>query len=186
MKLVVCKLCILSILSFLAFFNTSCDDDSSTFDPIEQRKRDNIIIEEFLEENNLTAQVTSSGIYYIIEKQGIGTSPLYGDTVVLHYTGMLIGSKVVKNEDNNIYGDVFATSVYSQEPVTVTVGQVYNTPFNLPSGWTEAIQTTKKGQKITFFFPSHLGYGSAGIRSFIPPYSVLVFDVEILDIKPAF
>ncbi|GAB4332612.1 MAG: hypothetical protein OHK0038_08360 [Flammeovirgaceae bacterium] len=186
MKLTIIKIFILSILSALAFLNTSCDDEDTSFDPIEQRKRDNTIIEEFLEENNLTAQKTVSGIYYIVEKQGTGAFPLYGDTITLHYTGMLIGSKVVKHEENNIYGDIFATSVYSTEPVVVTVGQVYNTPFNLPLGWDEAIKTTKKGQKVTFFFPSELGYGSSGIRSVIPPYAVLVFDVEILDIKPAF
>jgi FKBP-type peptidyl-prolyl cis-trans isomerase len=186
MKTFLLKLFIIFSISFSFFTTTSCNDDETLFDPIEQRKRDDLIIEEFLEDNSLTAQKTASGIYYIVETQGIGTAPIYGDTVLLHFTGMLIGTEVTRNGENNIYGDIFATSIYGEEPVELSVGQVYNTPFNLPIGWDEAIKTTKKGQKVTFFFPSELGYGRAGIRTFIPPYSVLVFDVEILEIKPAF
>ena len=82
----------------------------------------------------------------------------------MHYTGKLID------------GTVFDSSVQRGEPAEFPLDQV------IP-GWTEGIQKVNKGGKITLYVPPQLAYGDEG-RPSIPPGSTLVFDVELLDIKP--
>jgi FKBP-type peptidyl-prolyl cis-trans isomerase len=85
--------------------------------------------------------------------------------VKVHYTGTLVD------------GTVFDSSVQRGEPVEFALGEV------IP-GWTEGLQKTNKGGKIKLYVPSQLGYGDDGKGS-IPPGATLIFEVELLDIKPA-
>lgn len=165
----------------------ACTDiNEQSIDPIERRRMDDIIIEDFLKFNNLSAQKTPSGIYYITEKIGTGNLPIFGDTIIFHYTGMVISSRVAHYEIGKIYGDVFSTSIYSAKPMRLSVGQVYNTPFNLPQAWNEMVRMMRKGERTTFILPSELAYGRLGVRGIVPPYAIVVFDVEMIDIIPAF
>lgn len=105
-----------------------------------------------------------SGLRYEIVKQGTGAFPKPTETVKVHYTGTLVD------------GTVFDSSVQRNEPAEFPLDQV------IP-GWTEGIQKVSKGGKIKLYVPANLAYGDDG-RQGIPPGSTLVFDVELLDIKP--
>ncbi len=105
-----------------------------------------------------------SGLRYEVITPGTGPAPKPTETVKVHYTGTLID------------GNVFDSSVQRGEPAEFPLDQV------IP-GWTEGIQKVSKGGKIKLYIPSNLAYGDDG-RPGIPPASALVFEVELLDIKP--
>ncbi|WP_304502754.1 FKBP-type peptidyl-prolyl cis-trans isomerase [Cesiribacter sp. SM1] len=120
----------------------------------------------YLEKNkaNEGVQQTASGLQYKVIKEGTGKSPGPKDKVTVHYTGMLTD------------GTVFDSSVERGEPVTFGVNQV------IP-GWTEALQLMKEGAKWTLYIPYELAYGERGAGRDIPPFSTLVFDVELLKVQ---
>lgn len=127
----------------------------------EKNKKDGL---EFLEKNKSKegVKVTASGLQYIVEKEGDGKSPTKDDTVKCHYTGTLTN------------GEKFDSSVDRGQPAEFPVGGV------IP-GWTEALLMMKPGAKYKLFVPPELAYGASG-RPGIPPNSVLVFDVELIEI----
>ena len=108
---------------------------------------------------------TKSGLIYKIEKPGQGAKPTDKDTVVVNYEGRLID------------GSVFDSSYKRNEPLTIVLDSV------IP-GWTEGLQQLKKGGKIQLIIPPELGYGKSAAAA-IPANSTLIFNVELLDIKPA-
>jgi FKBP-type peptidyl-prolyl cis-trans isomerase len=117
-----------------------------------------------LKENKAIVELPS-GLRYEIVQEGGGAAPKPTETVKVHYTGKLID------------GTVFDSSVQRGEPAEFPLDQVI-------AGWTEGIQKMKKGGKIKLYVPPQLAYGDDG-RPGIPPGSTLIFDVELLDIKPA-
>jgi FKBP-type peptidyl-prolyl cis-trans isomerase len=123
--------------------------------------------EKFLADNKTKPGVvtTESGLQYQIIKQGEGIKPKATDTVVVHYTGTLID------------GTKFDSSVDRGEPVTFPLNQVIK-------GWTEGVQLMSVGSKYKFFVPYTLGYGEQGAGGVIPPYATLIFEVELLKVKP--
>ena len=122
--------------------------------------------DKFLEanRNNPGVKVTSSGLQYVVEKEGTGKQPTATSEVTVHYTGKLLD------------GTVFDSSINRGEPTTFPLNRV------IP-GWTEGLQLMKEGAKYTFFIPSDLAYGPAGIPNVIPPHSTLIFDVELINVK---
>ncbi len=119
----------------------------------------------FLAENAAKEGVktTASGLQYKVIKEGSGASPTTEDKVMVHYTGKLPD------------GTVFDSSVERGTPATFGVTQV------IP-GWTEGLQLMNPGAKFEFTIPAALGYGERGSPPKIPSNSVLVFDVEMLEI----
>lgn len=117
---------------------------------------------------NLTEgfEKTESGLYYKILEKGNGTKAQKGKTVSVHYEGKL---------DN---GQVFDSSYKRNQPIefSLGVGQVI-------SGWDEGISLLNVGDKARFVIPPHLGYGTRGAGGVIPPNAVLVFDVELKNVK---
>lgn len=121
--------------------------------------------QQFFEENGKKEGVVSlpSGLQYTILSEGTGEKPSASSRVTVHYEGSLLNGKV------------FDSSYKRGAPASFGVQQVI-------SGWTEALQLMPAGSKWRLFIPSSLGYGSRGAGGSIPPYSALVFDVELLAI----
>ena len=121
--------------------------------------------EKFLAENALRegVKVTESGLQYEVIKMGRGKKPAATDRVKVHYHGTLID------------GTVFDSSVERGEPTSFGLNQVI-------TGWTEGLQLMPVGSKFRFYIPQELGYGSRNAGS-IPPYSTLIFEVELLGIE---
>jgi len=121
--------------------------------------------QDYLDKNKSKENVktTASGLQYTVEKEGAGATPTRNDEVKVHYTGTLLN------------GEKFDSSVDRGQPAEFPVGGV------IP-GWTEALMLMKEGSKYKLVIPSDLAYGPAG-RPGIPPNSVLLFDVELLEVK---
>lgn len=109
-----------------------------------------------------------NGLQYEIITAGdpAGAKPSAADTVVVHYAGTLIDGKP------------FDSSIERGEPATFPVGGVIR-------GWTEILQMMPKGSKWKVFIPSDLAYGDRGAGHAIPPGATLIFEINLLDIKPA-
>ena len=109
---------------------------------------------------------TESGLYYKIIQKGDGAKPASGQTVSVHYKGMLPE------------GTTFDSSYDRGTPIDFTVGM-----GQVIAGWDEGIMLLNKGDKARFVIPSDLGYGAQGAGGVIPPNATLIFDVELMDIK---
>ncbi|MDR2193924.1 MAG: FKBP-type peptidyl-prolyl cis-trans isomerase [Treponema sp.] len=106
---------------------------------------------------------TESGLQYEIITEGNGSKPLATDTVRVNYEGTLID------------GTVFDSSYSRGEPEELALDRVIE-------GWTEGLQLMGIGDTYQFYIPSNLAYGENGSGRIIPPYSTLIFKVELLDI----
>ena len=122
--------------------------------------------EAFLIENakKKDMQVTASGLQYEVLKKGKGPKPTASSTVKVHYTG------------TNIDGQIFDSSVERKEPISFPLNAV------IP-GLTEGVQLMNVGAKYRFYIPQEMAYGPGSPTELIPPYSVLIFEVELLDIE---
>ena len=122
--------------------------------------------EAFLKENAAKPGVTvmPSGLQYKVITQGTGAIAKESDRVKVNYEGRLID------------GTVFDSSYKRGEPATFAPNQVIK-------GWTEALTMMPVGSKWQLYIPQELGYGARGAGSQIPPYSTLIFDVEVLEIE---
>lgn len=107
-------------------------------------------------------KVTSSGLHYQVLVEGTGPIPKDGDKVRTHYTGKLTN------------GSIFDSSVQRGTPAEFELNRV------IP-GWTEALKMMPVGSKWILTIPPDLAYGGRNMGN-IPPYSVLVFEIELLDI----
>lgn len=118
----------------------------------------------YLEENKKKpgVKVTASGLQYKVVKEGAGVQPKASDKVKVHYKGTLID------------GTEFDSSYKRNQPAEFPLQGVIK-------GWTEGIPLMKTGSTYTFYIPAELAYGAQG-RPSIPGNSVLVFDVELLEI----
>jgi FKBP-type peptidyl-prolyl cis-trans isomerase len=120
----------------------------------------------FLENNkkNEGVKTTASGLQYKVISTGKGKAPLATDKVTVHYTGKLID------------GSIFDSSVERNEPITFELNGV------IP-GWTEGLQLMHEGDKWILYLPYDLGYGERGAGEQIPPYSTLIFEVELIKVN---
>ena len=130
----------------------------------EMQVKEKPAFDQYLADNKINAKPTASGLIYIETKKGSGPNPKATDMVKVHYVGKFLDGKV------------FDSSVERGEPAVFALNQV------IP-GWTEGLQLMKKGGKANLVLPSAIAYGPQGNQG-IPPYSPLVFEVELLDINP--
>ena len=121
----------------------------------------------FLEENKKKdgVKTTASGLQYKVEKEGTGPQPKGTDMVTVNYRGTLID------------GTEFDSSYKRGQPATFPLNGVIK-------GWTEGLQLMKKGGKSQFFVPSNLAYGERAVGPDIAANATLIFEVELLDVKP--
>ena len=121
---------------------------------------DQQVIEQYILENNLVAESTNSGLYYIIDNQGSGEKPNIYSTVTIAYTGKLTD------------GEIFDQS--SSTGATFPL-------YNLIQGWQEGIPLFNEGGSGTLLIPSSLGYGSQAVGN-IPKNSVLIFEINLIEV----
>jgi FKBP-type peptidyl-prolyl cis-trans isomerase len=126
-----------------------------------------------MDEENLKAYIanlqnvktTQSGLMYIIEKEGKGKIAAPGQKIATVYRGYFIN------------GEIFDENTDREKPFEFELGQGQVIP-----GWDEGIALTKKGGKYKFIIPWSLAYGERGSAP-IMPFTSVIFDVEIIDIK---
>lgn len=129
----------------------------------QQAEVDLDLIQEYIQTNNLNAQSTEEGIYYVIERQGTGIKPDLGSTVTVHYEGYLLN------------GEIFDSSYQRGQKATFPLTGV------IP-GWQIGIPLFQEGGKGKLIIPSEYGYGKQASGS-IPRNSVLVFDIELFSVE---
>lgn len=126
---------------------------------INYKTKNDIDIQTYISENNINAQKTNSGLYYIITEEGTGNTPTIDNNITVDYKGYFT------------YGDVFD----EREQITLDIK-------NLILGWQEGLTYFKEGGKGTLIIPAHLGYGNNGFAS-IPSGSVIIYDVNLISIN---
>lgn len=119
----------------------------------------------YLKDKGINVQPTADGLYYVEKVKGTGAKAMPGKKVSVHYTGTLLdGTKFDSSRDRN-------------QPFEFTLGQ-----GQVIRGWDEGIAMMNVGGKAILVIPSTIAYGEAD-KGTIPPYSTLVFEVELLDVK---
>ncbi len=126
----------------------------------EQAKKDKTIITEYLSKHNTNAVSTSSGLYYNIEKVGVGAKPLSTSQVRVSYKGYFSDETIFDESDEQ--GVIFGLE-------------------SVIKGWTEGISYFNEGGSGKLYIPSSLAYGTNGTTG-IPANSVLIFDIKLLDV----
>ncbi|HVI43335.1 MAG TPA: FKBP-type peptidyl-prolyl cis-trans isomerase [Chitinophaga sp.] len=145
----------------------------NVFSASKQKEKDEKQIKEYLEKNKINATKNAEGVYVAVTQEGTGNTPNAGDTVVVHYTGKLTSGKVF---DSSL--DSTLRPGMPLEPIKFPIGRGF-----VIKGWDAGLSGLKKGSKATLVIPSTLAYGLQGSPPAIPANSILVFDVQLVDIK---
>jgi len=124
------------------------------------------LINDYVAKNNIKIAPTEDGIYFMKTVSGKGKAITIGSKVSVHYTGKMLD------------GSVFDSSVEYGTPFDVVVGNGHVIP-----GWEKALLLMRGGDKATVLIPSKLAYGSRGADYVIPPYTPLLFDMEIVSVE---
>lgn len=126
-------------------------------------EKDDEALQAYFKKNNIQPQKAAAGLYYLIKDATDEQKPLSGQTVSVNYTGRLLnGSIFDSNKDKDSFTFILGR------------GQVIR-------GWDIGIALLKKGEKAVLYIPSHLAYGANSPTEAIPPHSILIFDVELVD-----
>ena len=123
------------------------------------------VLARYLNNANITQEPTMSGLYIIPLEEGTGKKAVAGKEVSVHYTGKLID------------GMVFDSSRRRNQPLSFVLGAK-----EVIQGWEEGVATMREGDKVRLIIPSILAYGDQSHPK-IPPFSTLIFDIELLEVK---
>ena len=145
----------LIVIFLLSVFIYSCEKEDTRAE--DEREK----LEEYIESNNIETEPTSSGLYYIETEEGTGEQAVEGKYAKVRYKGSLLDGTVF-DEGKNPYAFIIGTG-------------------NAIEGWHEGIAFMKVGGKATLIIPSDLAYGSRDMGT-IPPYSTLIFEVELIEV----
>ncbi len=156
------------------------EEQANFFAEMQQRKdNEPDDIAKYISDNNIKAKPTADGLYIIVKKKGNGPKVAAGRQVAINYTGCLLDGTMF---DSSVESDAKRGGLdqpgRTYEPLTYTVGQM-----SLIRGWEQGIMGQPEGSQLQLVIPSALGYGSQGAGQLIPPYSPLVFDIEIVSVK---
>lgn len=130
----------------LILTTVSCGSDEST-----------VSIDEYIQANNLTTQVTASGLHYIIKTPGSAEKPKVSSNITINYKGYLLNGKEFDSGNS----------------VTFPLS-------NLILGWQEGLQLVGSGGSIVLLIPANLAYGSRGAGSSVPPNTPIGFDIDLI------
>ncbi len=159
--------CKMAVLFFLFFTGATVQAQNAVHDAA-QRKIDEKKLQEYFLKNDLHPKRGPGGMYYSITKEGTGRLVLIGERVKINYTGRLL--------DGTVFDSNTDPAFRHQEPFEVEVGA-----GRVIRGWEKGMQQLKKGSVATLYIPSIMGYGEEGAAR-IPANSILIFDVEVLDV----
>lgn len=129
----------------------------------DQKEIDEALIVKYIQDHQLDAEATSSGLHYVIQDSGSAEHPGLASTVHMYYTGRLL--------DGTVFDGVSAPADPLELPLAWTI-----------AGWQEGIPFYGRGGKGILLIPSHLAYGEDGAGE-IPKNSVLIFDIEVVDFQ---
>jgi FKBP-type peptidyl-prolyl cis-trans isomerase FkpA len=144
---------------------------------MEMRKNEEMkILSKFLEDNKISTKSTPSGLIYIEKTKGKGPHPKAGDKVKVNYTLSFVDGKVLETTDAEAAkkGGIFEEG-RPYAPAEFVLGQ-------LIKGMEEGLAMMSAGSKARLIIPSSIGYGEGG--GAMPPYSTLIFDVELISFTP--
>jgi len=141
-------------------------EKTEIYSPYAQLEADILRLDKYLEENNIDAIKTGSGLRYVIHDEGLGAVPQQGNTIIVHYVGTLLD------------GTKFDSSYDRGEPFEYIHGY-----GNVIQGWEEGITYVGERGKITLYVPSVLAYGTSSVGEFIEPNSNLIFEIELLSVQ---
>ncbi|MGK7392096.1 MAG: FKBP-type peptidyl-prolyl cis-trans isomerase [Candidatus Cyclobacteriaceae bacterium M2_1C_046] len=144
----------------------------------EQHEKDVQTIKEYLETNNIDAQATESGLSYVIKEEGTGQKAEAGDQVRVNYAGYVLGGEYF---DTSLKELAEEKGLFNPQreygPLTFTLGQQ-----QVIQGWDEGISLLSEGGKATLYVPSTMAYGPRQRGEVIGANSILVFDVELVEV----
>ncbi len=143
-------------IAMSAFLLFSCGSDE-TVEEVNIRNEQEIL--DYLSDNNITADKTSSGLYVRVLEEGSIEKPSLTDTVTVLYKGYL--------DNDNVFDE-------STQPISFPLNRVI-------LGWQEGIQFFGRGGSGNLYIPSRLAYGSNPPSPSIPENAILIFDVEVID-----
>ena len=145
----------------------------------ERQENEPAAIEAYVRDNNITVKPNDKGVYVIVKKKGTGAKVAAGRTVAMNYTGRLLDGTMF---DSSVESDAIQGGLQqpgrTYEPLTYVVGQMRLIP-----GWEESVMGMPEGTVMQVVMPSAQAYGPQGAGKDIPPYSPLVFDIEIVSVK---
>ncbi|MFK7953799.1 MAG: FKBP-type peptidyl-prolyl cis-trans isomerase [Ekhidna sp.] len=152
---------LISFISILVFSTSCSKDDSLTSVTFEKQLEIDITrIEEYLDANNIEAEIHDSGIRFVTIQEGSGRNPISSNNVEVKYKGTLLNGTVF---DENADGITFPLS-------------------SLISAWQIMIPEMNEGGKMTIYAPSVYCYGPRSQGS-IPAFSSLIFEIELVSIN---
>ena len=136
-------------------------------------------IAKYVADNKITVQPNADGLYIVVKKKGNGPKVTMGKQVSVNYTGRLLDGTIF---DSSVESEARTGNVYdarrTYEPFTFQIGAGQVIP-----GWDNGLLNQTVGTTLQLIIPSKEAYGSHGAGNRIPPYSPLVFDIEIVSVK---
>lgn len=144
-----------------------------------QLATDAAILNEYYQRNNLNPEFTENGIGYIVHEVGAGPKPKLGQMVKVDYSGYVLDGEYF---DSSVKAVAQEKGLYDErrEPYGPYPFEIYKGPVIL--GWHEGISVLNEGSKATLYIPSPLGYGARTRSEIIQANSILVFDVELVEV----
>lgn len=144
------------------------------------KKGESAKVKSYVSSKGLKPTVSPSGLSYVISTQGSGAKPNPGDTVLVNYTGSFLSGKIFDTSLADVAKKAGTFNIQRPyEPLKMPVGMNSSIP-----GFEEGLMLLNKGSKATLILPSNLAYGEQGNQG-IPPFTPLVFEVEMVNIIPA-
>lgn len=150
-----------TLLALILTIFLSCDSDSNKNENIDYKVKNEQDITAYINEKNLDAQKSDSGLYYVINEEGTGEQPTSTSNVTVAYKGYFLNGSIFDQSNSN--------------GISFGLQQVIK-------GWTEGIPYFKEGGSGILLVPAHLGYGNNNYSG-IPGGSVLIFDIKLISVN---
>ncbi len=175
------NLLLLLVLGFIASSCLDVENEEPCFQPEcvkEQLEKDIVIIQNYLDDNNLQAERHPSELFYIIHQETDSALANRGQELLVNYTGRFLDGKVF---DTSVDSVAREAGIYNEsrdyQPFKFTLGE-----GRVIQGWEIGFSLIRKGSTATLIIPSYLAYGPRGSGS-IAPNTVLLFEVELVNIR---